>query len=123
MLDLLELFAPYMLFISFLITVLFNLWLISIKSNWIVLLIANLLLILIMEFLGLAEYNFLNKVIEWLFDFIAKIISGIFEGINDIVEGIFDNTVGGFFEKLRKIFGIKTPTGPTGGGGGGIRGR
>ena len=119
----LELFAPYMLFISFLITILFNLWLISIKSNWIVLLIANLLLILIMEFLGLAEYNFLNRVVEWIFDFIAKIISGLLSGINDIVEGIFDNTIGGFFEKLRRIFGIKTPSGPTGGGGGGIRGR
>ena len=123
MLDLLELFAPYMLFISFLITVLFNLWLISIKSNWIVLLIANLLLILIMEFLGLAEYNFLNRVVEWIFDFIAKIISGLLSGINDIVEGIFDNTIGGFFDKLRRIFGFKTPTEPIGGGGGGFRGR
>ena len=117
MLELLELFAPYMLFISFLITVLFNLWLISIKSNWIVLLIANLLLILIMEFLGLAEYNFLNKVLEWLFDFIARIITGIFEGINDIVEGIWDSTVGGFFDKIRRIFGIGR--GSSGGGGGG----
>lgn len=123
MLELLELFTPYMLFISFLITVVFNMWLISIKSNWIVILIANLLLILIMEFIGLAEYNFLNRVVDWIFDFIARIISGIFEGINDIVEGIFDNTIGGFFEKLRRIFGINSPSGSTGGGGGGFRGR
>ena len=104
MLELLELFAPYMLFISFFVTVVFNLWLASIKSNWIVILIANLLLILIMEFIGLAEYNFLNKVLEWIFDFLARIITGIFEGINDIVKGIWNNTVGGFFDKLKRIF-------------------
>ena len=116
MLELLELFAPYMLFISFFITVAFNLWLISIRTNWIVILIANLLLILIMEFLGLAEYNFLNKVLEWIFDFIARIISGIFEGINDILEGVWDNTLGGFFDKLRSIFGLPKSGGGDGGG-------
>ncbi len=89
MLELIDLFAPYMLFISFLLTVLFNLWLIRIKSNWIVLIIANLLLILIMEFLGLAEYNFLNKVLDWLFEFVVRIVTGTFEGIKDIVKGIF----------------------------------
>ena len=119
--ELLDLFAPYMLFISFLLTVLFNLWLISIKSNWIVLLIANLLLVLIMEFLGLAEYNFLNRVLEWIFDFIARIITGIFEGINDIVKGIWNSTVGGFIDKIRRIFGINGGGSSGGGGGGGIR--
>jgi len=103
MLELLDLFAPYILFISFLLTVLFNLWLISIKSNWIVLLIANLLLILIMEFLGLAEYNFLNRVLELLLDFIARIITGIFEGINAIVKGLWDSTAGGIIDKIRRI--------------------
>lgn len=92
--ELLDLFAPYMLFISFLLTVLFNLWLISIKSNWIVLFIANLLLVLIMEFLGLAEYNFLNRVLEWIFDFISRIISGIFEGIIDMVKSIWKSIFG-----------------------------
>src|SRR5690554_555152 len=104
----LELFTPYMFFISFFITVIFNLWLIRLKLDWVVILIANLLLIMIMEFLGIAEYNFLNKVLEFVFDFIARLLSGLFEGINDIIDGIFDNTVGGFFEKLKKIFGIPT---------------
>ena len=116
--ELIDLFAPYMLFISFLLTVLFNLWLISIKSNWIVLLIANLLLILIMEFFGLAEYNFLNKVLEWLFEFIVRIISGIFEGINAIIKGLWDSTAGGIIDKIRSIF---RGGSSGGGGGGGIR--
>jgi len=118
--ELIDLFAPYMLFISFLLTVLFNLWLISIRSNWIVLLIANLLLILIMDFIGLAEYNFLNKVLEWLFDFIARIITGIFEGINDIVKGIWNSSIGGFIDKIRRIFGINGGGSSGGGGGGGV---
>lgn len=109
MLELIELFAPFMLFISFFVTVVFNLWLISIKSNWIVILIANLLLVLIMEFLGLAEYNFLNQVLEWIFDLIAKLISGIFECINDIVKGAVKgvwDTAGSFFDTLKRYFRI-----------------
>ena len=89
MLELLELFGPYMLFISFFVTVVFNLWLVSIKANWIVIVIANLLLLLIMEFLGLAEYNFLNKVVEWIFDFIA-----------DILTWIWQSTLGGLLDKI-----------------------
>ena len=89
MLELLELFSPYMLFISFFVTVVFNLWLVSIKSNWIVILIANLLLILIMEFLGLAEYNFLNKVVEWILDFIA-----------DLLTWIWNSTLGGLLDRI-----------------------
>ena len=108
MLELLELFAPYMLFISFFATVVFNLWLVSIKANWIVILIANLLLILIMEFLGLAEYNFLNRVVEWILDFIA-----------DVLSWIWQSTLGGL---LDKIFGI-SPDRSYGGGGGGFRTR
>lgn len=98
MLELIELFAPFMLFISFFVTVVFNLWLVSIKANWIVILIANLLLILIMQFLGLAEYNFLNKLAEWILDFIADIIGGL----------------------LERLFGI-SPDRSYGGGGGGFR--
>ena len=86
----LEIFAPYMLFISFLLTVLFNLWLISKNVHWIVILIANLLLVLVMEFLNLAEYNFLNKVIELLIDFISSIFTGILDFISDVFSGLWN---------------------------------
>src|SRR5690554_2067382 len=119
MLELLELFSPYMLFISFFVTVVFNLWLISIKANWIVIVIANLLLILIMEFLGLAEYNFLNKVVEWILDFIADILSWILDLIADLLTWIWQSTLGGLLEK---IFGI-LPDRSFGGGCGGFRAR
>lgn len=84
----LEMFAPYMLFISFLLTVLFNLWLISKNVHWIVILIANLLLILVMEFFNLAEYNFLNKIVDWIFDFIVKIFNAMWKAIKDFISSI-----------------------------------
>ena len=86
----LEIFAPYMLFISFLLTVLFNIWLISKNIHWIVILIANLLLVLVMEFLNLAEYNFLNKVIELLIDFISSIFTGILDFIAEVFSGMWN---------------------------------
>jgi hypothetical protein len=82
----LEIFAPYLLFISFFITVLFNLWLISKNANWIIIIIANLLLILVMEFLNFAEYNFLNQVVKWIIqtigDFIVDLWNFIFGNNN-----------------------------------------
>lgn len=93
----LEMFAPYMLFISFIITVLFNIWLISKNIHWIVILIANLLLILVMEFLNLGEYNFLNKIVEWIFDFIGEMfnrfwdstVGRLIDAIKDFLDRIF----------------------------------
>lgn len=102
----LEMFAPYMLFISFLLTVLFNLWLISKNVHWIVILIANLLLIVIMEFLNLAEYNFLNRITNWLFDFFARLLRTILEFIKDILSEIWDSTLGALIEKIKDWLGI-----------------
>ena len=118
----LEIFAPYMLFISFLLTVLFNLWLISKNIHWIVILIANLLLVLVMEFFNLAEYNFLNKIIDWFFDLIAKLIGKLLDLIFDIYGGIWDSTIGGLIEKIKEWLGISSG-GTTGGGGGGFGSR
>ena len=118
----LEIFTPYMLFISFLLTVLFNLWLISKNIHWIVILIANLLLVLVMEFFNLAEYNFLNKIIDWFFDLIAKLIGKLLDLIFDIYGGIWDSTIGALIEKIKEWLGISSG-GSTGGGGGGFGSR
>lgn len=102
MLELIELFAPFMLFISFFVTVVFNLWLVSIKANWIAILIANILLILIMDFLGLADYNFLNKVLEWIFDLISNIFTLL-----------WNNTIGRLVDLIASIFGLSPDSGGT----------
>ena len=94
----LEIFAPYMLFISFVLTVLFNLWLISKNIHWLVIIIANLLLMVIMEFLNLAEYNFLNTIVDWLVDFFVNVIGGLFsrlwDAIKDFVKDIISRIFG-----------------------------
>ena len=89
----LEIFTPYLLFISFILTVVFNLWLISKNIHWLVIIIANLLLILIMEFLGLAEYNFLNRIAEWIIGFVVDIISGLFGKLWDAIKDFISSII------------------------------
>ncbi len=89
----LEIFAPYLVFISFILTVVFNLWLISKNIHWLVIIIANLLLILIMEFLGLTEYNFLNRIAEWIIGFVVDIISGLFGRLWDAIKDFISSIV------------------------------
>jgi len=89
----LEIFTPYLVFISFILTVVFNLWLISKNIHWLVIIIANLLLILIMEFLGLAEYNFLNRIAEWIVGFVVDIISGLFGRLWDAIKDFISSII------------------------------
>ena len=82
----LEIFTPYLLFISFILTVVFNLWLIRRNIHWLVIIIANILLVLIMEFLNLAEINFLNKIFDWLIYFIVNIIGELIIKLWDLIK-------------------------------------
>ena len=80
----LEIFTPYLHFISFFITIVINLYLIiKVKVNWVMLLIANLLITLIMNYIGLGEYDLITQII----DFIVDLISKIFKGIKDVIGG------------------------------------
>jgi hypothetical protein len=100
----LEIFTPYLVFISFILTVVFNLWLISKNIRWIVIIIANLLLIMIMEFLNLAEYNFLNVIVDWIFDFVGEIFERFSDFIAGILREIWDSTVGALIEAIKNFF-------------------
>ena len=77
--SIIEMFEPYLAFISFFITIILNVWLISKKVDWIILLIGNLIIILVFQFFGLSEYNLLNKIIEWLLKFIGDLLKGIWD--------------------------------------------
>ena len=98
--SIIEMFEPYMAFISFFITILLNVWLISKKVDWIILLIGNLIIILVFQFFGLSEYNLLNKIIEWLLDFIGNLLKGIWDAT---LGKVFDG-IKGFFEKIANWF-------------------
>ena len=95
-----EMFEPYMAFISFFITILLNVWLISKKVDWIILLIGNLIIILVFQFFGLSEYNLLNKIVEWFLDFIGNLLKGIWDAT---LGKVFDG-IKGFFEKIANWF-------------------
>lgn len=80
----LEIFTPYLPFISFFITIVINLYLIiKVKVNWIMLLIANLIITLLMNYIGLGEYDLITQII----DFIVDLVSKIFKGIKDVIGG------------------------------------
>ena len=104
--EILEMFTPYMVFISFLLTVLVNWWLISKNIHWVVIIIGNLLLILVMEFLNLAEYNFLNVILDWFFGLIGGIFSRILDFIAEIADEVWDSTIGALIERIKDFFGI-----------------
>jgi len=47
-----------------------------------------------MEFLNLAEYNFLNVIVDWIFDFfvgiIARLVSELWDVIKDFISSIWN---------------------------------
>ena len=84
----LEIFAPYLNFISFFITIVINVYLIiKVKVNWIILLIANLVVTLVMNFIGLGEYDLITQIVNFVVDLIAS----IFNGIKDVIGGWLRN--------------------------------
>jgi hypothetical protein len=46
-----------------------------------------------MEFLGLAEYNFLNQIAEWIVGFVVDIISGLFGRLWDAIKDFISSII------------------------------
>ena len=87
----LDIFAPYLPFIAFFITIVINVYLITkVKVNWLMLLIANLLITLIMNKLGLEEYDLITQIIDNIVKWISKIVGGIKDTIGGWLKGLFD---------------------------------
>ncbi|MEM1973687.1 MAG: hypothetical protein QXN68_02735 [Thermoplasmata archaeon] len=91
---LLDMFAPYMLFISFLVTISINIWLISKNVHWIAIIFGNVLIMVVMQFFGLQNYDFLtvalNTLIGMIIDLFDTIIKSIGDFIGDLIGGLFD---------------------------------
>ncbi len=91
---LLDIFEPYMLFITFFITIIVNIMLIKSKLPWYSLIIANVILTLIMNFLGLGEYDFISvvvvEIVEVLRDIIVALIDSFIEFWTSIIKSIGD---------------------------------
>ncbi|MEM0172984.1 MAG: hypothetical protein QXI16_00590 [Sulfolobaceae archaeon] len=76
---LIEIFEPYLLFLTIFLTLILNLVLILKNSNWLVFLVANLGLMLITTALFGKDYNLLAKVVEKIVDVIKNFFDSIFE--------------------------------------------
>lgn len=99
--DILQIFAPYLSFISFLVTLTLNIVLIYHKSNWYILIFANLLLTITMNMIGLGTYDFLTQfftsifdlltdLFSYLIDMIINLFNIMIDAIGDLLESIID---------------------------------
>lgn len=102
----LEIFAPYSFFISFIISVAFNLLLIfRTNSNWIVVIIANVLLSVVLNLMGLDQFDFLTRIISTIVDILISIIDTLIDGAMKMVQEF----IGGLFDGIANIVDNLTP--------------
>jgi len=69
-----EIFAPYLSFIIFFVTVIVNIYLIAKKADWILLIVANLILNIVLSFFGLSPFEFISDIVTNLMDMIGDIL-------------------------------------------------
>lgn len=91
MFNLLEIFEPYMLFITMFFTLLINIILIFKGLNWIALIVGNVIVIIVFELMGVGEYNFINVVMGYIMQIVGDLISSVIDGIGDFISGIIDS--------------------------------
>ena len=69
-----DIFAPYLSFIIFFVTVIVNIYLIAKKADWILLIVANLILNIVLSFFGLSPLEFISDIVTNLMDMIGDIL-------------------------------------------------
>lgn len=69
-----DIFAPYLSFIIFFVTVIVNIYLIAKKADWILLIVANLILNVVLSFFGLSPFEFITEMISKLMTMIGDIL-------------------------------------------------
>lgn len=81
----LDLFTPYLPFISFFIAIMLNTLLVIVKSPWYGYIIANSIMSVILLALGINPFDIIGTVIEYLITLIFDIITGIINGIANAI--------------------------------------
>lgn len=87
---LIDIFEPYLPFISFLTFIIINSALIFRRVNWFLIILANVLVTLVMNFLGLGDYDFITIVLSSIIDILETIIKGLTSSILGLFEGLID---------------------------------
>jgi len=85
---LLELFEPYLFFISFLATLILNVYLIYKGTVWYNLIIANAILTITMNMLGLGAYDLITVAFTSIIDLIVSLVSSLAGVIGDIIASV-----------------------------------
>lgn len=89
--EILNMFSPYLLFISTFLVIGVNiLFIIYAKPNWIILLIFNLIITVIMNMIGLGQYDLITVIVTKVGEILVDIFSNIFKAIGDAIGGLFD---------------------------------
>ena len=69
-----DIFAPYLSFIIFFVTIVVNIYLIAKKADWVLLIVANLILNVVLAFFGLSPFEFIADMVAKLIEMIGDII-------------------------------------------------
>ena len=69
-----DIFAPYLSFIIFFVTIVVNIYLIAKKADWVLLIVANLILNVVLSFFGLSPFEFFADMVAKLIEMIGDII-------------------------------------------------
>lgn len=89
--EILNMFSPYLLFISTFLVIGVNiLFIIYAKPNWIILLIFNLIITVIMNTIGLGQYDLITVIVTKVGEILVDIFGNIFKAIGDAIGGLFD---------------------------------
>ena len=89
--EILNMFSPYLLFISTFLVIGVNiLFIIYAKPNWIILLIFNLIITVIMNMIGLGQYDLITVIVTKVGEILVDIFGNIFRAIGDAIGGLFD---------------------------------
>lgn len=79
--NLIEIFDPYIPFITFSITIIINLFMLFKRVPWYSLIIGNLIITLIMNFLGLGSYDLLSQLVHQIGNILVSLFSELFTAI------------------------------------------
>lgn len=85
-----EIFAPYLPFITFLLTITLNIWFLTRGWDWIKLLIANIIIIILFQAIGIGEYNFITVIVRYLTDIITEVIEQVFISVDQFLDEFFE---------------------------------
>lgn len=88
---LLDIFAPYLQFIVFSITMVFNITLVYKRVSWYILIVANIILSLSLNFIGLGSYDLITQAVEYIVNILVDLVTALFNGILDLLESIISS--------------------------------